>query len=92
VRRIGRLPAPLTHAAAATLGGRVYVFGGRGGTLGTQKRTILAIDPATGRVRSAGRLPVALSDLGAATVGGRVLLVGGRDRAGHVHAEVWSAG
>jgi Kelch motif len=91
VRRIGRLPSALTHAAAATLRGRVYLFGGRGAALGTQRRTILAIDPATGRVRRAGRLPVGLSDLGAATVGGRVLLVGGRDRAGQVHAQVWSA-
>ncbi|MCW3065148.1 MAG: hypothetical protein JWN32_2320, partial [Solirubrobacterales bacterium] len=92
VRRIGHLPAPLTHAAAATLRGRVYVFGGRGGSLGTQRRTILAIDPASGRVRTAGKLPVGLSDLGAATVGGRVVLVGGRDRGGRVHAEIWSAG
>jgi hypothetical protein len=91
VRRIGTLPAPLTHAAAAVLHGRVYLFGGRGAGLGTQRRAILAIDPASGRVRAAGRLPVALSDLGAATAGGRVLLIGGRDSGGRVHDEVWSA-
>ena len=71
--RSAPLPQPLTHASAAALGGTVYVFGGRGSNLGTQTATILAIDPASGRVRRAGSLPVALSDTGAAAVGGRIL-------------------
>jgi N-acetylneuraminic acid mutarotase len=88
VRRIGSLPRPLTHAAAATLGGFVYLLGGRGATLTTQTRRILAIDPRTGAVRNAGALPRALSDTGAAAVRGAIVLSGGRDSAGQVRYEV----
>src|SRR5689334_15443889 len=35
VVRIGRLPAPTTHAAATSLGSIVYVIGGRGASLGS---------------------------------------------------------
>lgn len=80
--RIGRLPHPLAHAAAASLAGVVYVLGGRGPLDGTQTSSILAIDPRSGRVTHAGRLPVALSDAGAATVGRQILLAGGREPSG----------
>jgi hypothetical protein len=76
--RIGRLPHPLTHAAAGVLGSTVYVIGGRGDALGTPTTSILAIDPASGRVRSAGRLPRALSDLTAVSQPGAIELFGGR--------------
>jgi hypothetical protein len=89
VRRIGRLPAPIAHAAGAALGGVFYVLGGRGDASDSQRRAILAVDPATGRVSHAGALPVALSDLGAATFHRRVLVAGGRDPRGRVHGEVW---
>ena len=79
---MGRLPHPVTHAAAAVLGDRVYVIGGRGAVQGTQTAQILAIDPASGRVRSAGRLPTGLSDVGAATVGGAIVVAGGRQSTG----------
>ena len=82
IRRIGRLPAPTTHAAAATLGGVAYVIGGRGPTPGTAVSRIVAVDPAAGKIRVAGRLPSALSDVGAATAGGRILVAGGRGAAG----------
>jgi hypothetical protein len=76
--RIGRLPHPLTHAAAGVLGSTVYVIGGRGDALGTPTASILAIDSASGRVRSAGRLPRALSDLTAVSQPGAIELFGGR--------------
>jgi hypothetical protein len=78
VMRIGTLPAPLTHAAAATLDGVAYVIGGRGAAPDTPSDAILAVDPATGAVRLAGRLPRPLSDAGAAAVAGHILVVGGR--------------
>lgn len=81
---------PLAHAAGASLGGTFYVLGGRGDGLSSQRREILAIDPASGRVRPAGQLPIALSDLSAASFGGRVWVVGGRDAAGTVHDEAWA--
>jgi len=89
VRVIGRLPAPLAHAAGAALGPTFYVLGGRGDATGSQRRTIWAID-AKGSVRRAGRLPVALSDLSAVASGGRLIVVGGRDRSGTVHGEVYA--
>lgn len=49
VSRIGRLPAPTTHAAAATNGGFVYVVGGRGDDVSEQRAAVLSIDPPTGR-------------------------------------------
>jgi N-acetylneuraminic acid mutarotase len=89
VRRIGRLPRPTTHAAAVTVGGQVFVIGGRGDALNSQRDWMLAIDPAVGRVRRAGRLPAALSDLSAASLGDHALVVGGRDAQGGVHDEIW---
>jgi hypothetical protein len=88
VRRVAALPAPLTHAAAAALGGRMYVIGGRGDGLTAQRAAILAVDPASGRVSCAGALPVALSDTGAAAAAGRIVVLGGRDAGGGVHDEV----
>jgi hypothetical protein len=84
VARVATLPRPLTHAAAAAIGGTVYVIGGRGSTLGTQVRSILAVDAATGKVTSAGRLPRALSDMGASGTRSGILIAGGRERSGNV--------
>lgn len=88
VREIGRLPAPVTHAGAATLDGIAYLVGGRGTDLGTQTASVLAIDPATGRVTPAGRLPVALSDEGVAAVNGGIVLAGGLTASGATSAQV----
>src|SRR5205807_2389314 len=82
VRKIGMLPAPTTHAAAAALGDVVYVLGGRGAAAGTPVARIVAVDPLRGRVRSGGRLAEPLSDLGAAAVRGGILVAGGRGAAG----------
>ena len=53
---LGRLPAPTTHASAAALGDLAYVIGGRGSTVDTPTRRIVAVDVSTGRVRAAGLL------------------------------------
>jgi DNA-binding beta-propeller fold protein YncE len=86
VRRIGRLPAPTTHAAAASLGDLAYVIGGRGATPGTPTGRILAVDvDARRHVRPAGTLHTPLSDLAATSFGSRrILLAGGRGPAGIV--------
>jgi N-acetylneuraminic acid mutarotase len=81
-RRIGRLPRPLTHASAATLGSTVYVIGGRGDLDNAQTASIWAIDPRTGQVHAAGRLRAPLSDSGVRTVGGVIVVVGGLERSG----------
>jgi YVTN family beta-propeller protein len=84
VRRLGTLPAPTTHAAAAAIGGLAYVIGGRGATVDTPTARIVSVDPAARRVRPAGTLAVARSDLAAIAIGTRILLAGGRSAAGTV--------
>jgi N-acetylneuraminic acid mutarotase len=88
VKTIARLPKPLTHAAAATLGQTVFVMGGRGSNLGTQTDAVLAVDMDRGRVTHAGRLPGKVSDAGVVTVGDRIYLAGGRNPSGRVLADV----
>ncbi len=77
VEQIGRLPGARTHASAATLGGLVYVVGGRQGAGGPPTATILSIDPVSGAARPAGQLPQALSDAAVVAVDGRIVVVGG---------------
>ncbi len=88
VRTIGRLPRPITHGSAATLGSSVYLVGGRGDLLDAQTAIVWAIDPRLGTVRVAGRLPRALSDAGVLTVGDRIVVAGGLDAAGGTVATV----
>ena len=78
----------MTHAAAASLGGAVYVIGGRTTLAGGQTGAILAVDPATGATRTAGALPHPLSDAAAVTDGKRILVIGGRDASGRVTDEI----
>jgi DNA-binding beta-propeller fold protein YncE len=89
VKRIGRLPAGTTHAAAASLGGEAFVLGGRGGTVDSQRSTVVAVNPATGSVRHAGHLPAPLSDISAVATADGVMVLGGRDPQGHVHDTIW---
>jgi serine/threonine-protein kinase PknK len=88
VRTIAQLPRALTHAAAATLRGRVLVIGGRAGSLASQSDSVLAVDPMRDRVIRVGTLPEPLSDAGAASIGDRVLVAGGRDRSGAARDEL----
>ena len=82
VRPIGRLPRPITHATAATLGGFVYLVGGRGDDLESQTAEVLAVDPRSGAVRRAGRLPQPLSDAAVVSTGHRLVVAGGLTPAG----------
>jgi DNA-binding beta-propeller fold protein YncE len=82
VRSVGRLPAPTTHAAGATLGDVVYVIGGRAGGVDTQTARIVAIGPRGNRIHPAGALSAPRSDVAAVTLGDRILLAGGRGAAG----------
>ncbi|HEX7627088.1 MAG TPA: hypothetical protein VF379_08510 [Gaiellaceae bacterium] len=84
VARVGRLPAPTTHAAAAALGRYVYVIGGRSATVDTPTAAIEAVDPIARKVLPAGDLSSARSDLAAVSVSGGILLAGGRGGSGTV--------
>jgi YVTN family beta-propeller protein len=84
ITKLGTLPAPTTHAAAAAIGNTAYVIGGRGATTGTPTTAIVAIDVSRKRVRAAGQLKTARSDLAAATVGSRIIVAGGKGTGGTV--------
>ena len=77
VRQIGKLPHPVTHGGAATLGSSVYLVGGRGDLLNSQTSSVLGIDPRTGAVKQVARLPQPLSDPGVLTVGNAIVVAGG---------------
>jgi DNA-binding beta-propeller fold protein YncE len=83
-RRIGSLPAPTTHAAAAAVGPIVYVIGGRGAALDSPTARIVADNAAKGTIRTVAALRTPTSDLAAIGLGNRILLVGGRAPAGTV--------
>ena len=74
---VGHLPGVLSGAVAFTLGGRIFVAGGRGAGPGAASRTVLAFDPARHSVTAAGTLPVGVSNAAAAVTGGTAFVVGG---------------
>jgi hypothetical protein len=76
-RLLGRLAAPVAHASALTLGGKVYVLGTTG---------VSRIDVASGIIDSIAA-QVTVSDAGAVVLGNRGLLFGG-DRGGRPVADV----
>jgi N-acetylneuraminic acid mutarotase len=88
VQRIGRLPQPITHGAAATLGSTVYMVGGRGDLDNQQTATVWAINPQTGAVHVAGHLPQPLSDTGVLTVGNAIIVAGGLEASGGTASSV----
>lgn len=75
---VARLPVPLGHAMAATVGSRILLMGGRVSP-DQQTDAMWWFDPATGHFRRAGTLPHVLSDAGVASYGHRVWLLGGED-------------
>lgn len=74
-RAAGSLPSAFHDAAAATVGGATYVFGGGEG--GVTRNQILRIDG--GRTTQVGVLPVGSSDSTAAAIGSKIYVVGGYD-------------
>ena len=82
VFRLGRLPSPTTHAAAATFGSIAYVIGGRGAALGTPTSRIVAVDVAHRKITVAGSLQQPLSDLAAVGDARGILVAGGSSTSG----------
>jgi hypothetical protein len=74
LRAVGRLPQPTHDAAAALVGGSVYLFGG-GESVSLP--SVVRVDPGSGSSSEAPALGEPLSDLGAVAIGGRAYLVGG---------------
>jgi N-acetylneuraminic acid mutarotase len=82
VTQVARLPAPLSHATAAVLGGHVYLLGGYTDSTRLDDQ-ILRFDPATRATTPVGHLPAPISDAAAVVIDGRIDVVGGQgvDRA-----------
>jgi hypothetical protein len=74
LRVVGRLPLPTHDAAAAAIGGSVYLFGGGESV---SMPSVVRVDPRTGSTAEAPALGEPLSDLGAVAIGGGAYLVGG---------------
>jgi YVTN family beta-propeller protein len=72
--RLGRLPAAVHDAGAASLAGQPYLFGG--GNFGSSD-AIVHVRPSGSP--TVGRLPAPASDIAAASVGGTAYVVGGFD-------------
>jgi len=83
---IGRLPRPLSGAAAATLDGTIYVAGGTTGSAPTN--TVYAYDVAHSTLLQAGRLPVAVANAGSTVIANRLFIVGGEAAGGSQSATV----
>ena len=74
LQRVASLPAPTHDAAAASIRGIVYLFGGG---QATSTDAVVRFDPYRRAAVNAGTLGEPLSDLGAASLGGSTYLVGG---------------
>jgi N-acetylneuraminic acid mutarotase len=68
--------------AAATLGGRVYLFGGEDLDSSATFDAAERFDPATGRWEAVAPMPTSRHGLGAAVLGSAIWVVGGGPRAG----------
>ena len=81
VSDVGQLPAPLSHASAVELGGRIYVLGGFVANQVTGQ--VLQFDPQAATVAAAGTLPAPVTDGAVTAIGDTAYFVGGQgtDRA-----------
>ncbi len=78
-RIVTQLPHTLSHATAVTVGGQIFVLGGR--LDGAVSAQVWRFDPAAGTLVEAGTLPVAVSDSAAVVVHGVAYLLGGEGAA-----------
>jgi hypothetical protein len=75
-KQVARLPEPARYLAVATLGGRIYAFGGETAS-GAASDAIREVDPGAGTARIVGHLPHAVSHASAIALGGAIYVLGG---------------
>lgn len=80
------LPRPRHHAAAAGVGGKLYVVGGFERSFSDPQATVYEYDPAADRWTEKTPMPTARGALAAAVVGGQLYAIGGAGTAGNVAA------
>jgi outer membrane protein assembly factor BamB len=85
-RVVGRLPRPLEGAAAGSLGGTIYLAGGR--TAAGPTKAVYAFQPRGASFLRAGSLRVGVAYAGAAVSNGRLWIVGGESRGQQPIADV----
>lgn len=78
---VGHLPVALAGADAGTIGGRIYVAGGRSAS--GDSTTVYAYSPNKRGVTLVAHLPVAVAYGAGIALGNRLYLVGGEDSAGN---------
>ncbi len=74
-RTVARLPVPACYAAAAAIGSRVWLFGGR--TAAGPTDVIQQVDLASGTAHVIGHLPYRLAGAAAFVLNGTIYLAGG---------------
>jgi len=74
---VAHLRVPVRYAAAAGIGGKIFVFGGQGAA-GGPVSAIQEIDPGRGAVAIVGHLPLRLAHASAFHLGNHLYVAGGR--------------
>jgi hypothetical protein len=77
VKLAAKLPVSLESAALLRVGGTLYVVGGKSRNGGKPTDAVLAVDLATGKVRSGDHFIEPLADAGSATQAGSLYVAGG---------------
>lgn len=84
------LPAPVDHGCGAVVGGKLYVIGGRRGTITSVTASVYEYTPG-GAWRTRTAMPTARGGVACGVVGERIIVVGGegnRDNAAGLFANV----
>ncbi len=85
--QVAKLPVPGRYLAVATLGDRIFAFGGET-VNGSASNAIQEVDSGTGTARVVGHLPAPISHASAVTMGGDIYVLGGED-AGRPTSRIW---
>ena len=87
-----KLPVPVRYPAVASLGGKLYAFGGQTGGTGstvTATDSIQEIDPSTRSAKVVGKLPQPLYGAAAFVIDNHLYVVGGQTAAGQTLTQVY---